>query len=369
MDRLDSPWALCASDISRQQGAQQRLARLSVQIPRGAVTAIIGPNGAGKSTLLRLLGGLEPSQSGQMTLFGVSFAQLSAAQRARQLAWVTQHPPSQLPLSVRACVALGRQPHQAWFQLPSSTDQQAVDDALQAVALSHKASHRFASLSGGERQRVAIARALLAAPQILLMDEPLAALDLKRKLEILPYLERLHAELSLPIIYVSHAPDEVARLADHLVLLDQGKVVASGALNAVLSRIDLPEAFADDAGVVIQARIAAHEDDELTRLEFPGGQIFVSRHDGPVGTPVRCRIHASDVSLALAPPLQSSILNCVTASVVALAPTDTPGHVLVRLEASGEPLLARVTKRSVEKLGIRPGLMLRAQIKAVALLA
>ena len=119
MDRLDSPWALCASDISRQQGAQRRLARLSVQIPHGAVTAIIGPNGAGKSTLLRLLGGLEPSQSGQMTLFGVSFAQLSAAQRARQLAWVTQHPPSQLPLSVRACVALGRQPQTPEFCLPT----------------------------------------------------------------------------------------------------------------------------------------------------------------------------------------------------------------------------------------------------------
>lgn len=203
MDRLDSPWALCASDISRQHGAQRRLARLSVQIPHGAVTAIIGPNGAGKSTLLRLLGGLEPSQSGQMTLFGTPFSQVSAAQRARQLAWVAQHPPSQLPLSVRACVALGRQPHQAWFQLPSSTDQQAVEQALQAVALSHKASHRFASLSGGERQRVAIARALINRPRLILADEPTGNLDSKNVDRILALFGALKNE-GQTIIMVTH---------------------------------------------------------------------------------------------------------------------------------------------------------------------
>jgi molybdate transport system ATP-binding protein len=178
----------------------------------------------------------------------------------------------------------------------------------------------------------------------------------------------LHQELALPIIYVSHAPDEVARLADHLVLLDQGRAVASGPLNDVLARIDLPEAFADDAGVVIQTCIAEHEADELTRLEFADGQIYVSQRDEAIGTQLRCRIHARDVSLTLQPQENSSILNCVDARVVGLAPTETPGHVLVRLNAGSTPLLARITKRSAERLGIRPELSVRAQIKAVALL-
>jgi len=237
------------------------------------------------------------------------------------------------------------------------------------LGIGHLLDRSPGQLSGGERQRVAIARALLAAPKILLMDEPLAALDLKRKQEILPYLERLHRELAIPVVYVSHAPDEVARLADHLVLLDEGRVVASGALNKVLSRIDLPAAFADDAGVVVEATVAAHEDDGLSRLEFPGGAIYVTRCQAAVGSWLRCRIHARDVSLALVPQVQTSILNCVSAVVADLAPTDTPGHVLVRLDVAGAPLLARITQRSANKLDIRPGLALRAQIKAVALLA
>jgi molybdate transport system ATP-binding protein len=255
-----------------------------------------------------------------------------------------------------------RAPHRAGEQ------RFALPEVAELLGIDHLLERSPSQLSGGERQRVAIARALLAAPKILLMDEPLAALDLKRKLEILPYLERLHDELSIPIIYVSHAPDEVARLADHLVLLDQGSVVASGPLNQVLSRIDLPASFADDSGVVIETRVAEHEADDLTRLEFPGGQIYVSTRHEALGTRLRCRIHARDVSLTLKPQVDSSILNCVAATVVDLAPSETPGQILVRLDVAGEPLLARITRRSSDKLGIRPGLALRAQIKAVALL-
>ena len=137
----------------------------------------------------------------------------------------------------------------------------------------------------------------------------------------------------------------------------------------LLSRIDLPAAFADDAGVVLDTRVAAHEADDLTRLEFPGGAIFVSHRPEAIGTALRCRIHARDVSLALVPQTQSSILNCVAATVIDLAPTDTPGHVLVRLDAEGTPLLARITQRSAARLDIRSGLAVHAQIKAVALLA
>ena len=340
---------------------------VDLSLPGRGISALFGHSGSGKTTCLRAMAGLERTPHGYFAI-GDTVWQDEARGRfvpphQRALGVVFQEASLFPHLSVRQNMAFGEQ------RVPSSERRFALPEIADLLGLTALLERAPGQLSGGERQRVAIARALLAAPQILLMDEPLAALDLKRKLEILPYLERLHRELALPIIYVSHAPDEVARLADHLVLLDQGQVVASGPLNTVLSRIDLPAAFADDAGVVIEAEIAAHEADELSRLEFPGGQIYVSRRHEAVGTLLRCRIHARDVSLALTPPLHSSILNCVSAIVVALAPTETPGHILVKLDVGGEPLLARITQRSASRLDIRPGLALRAQIKAVALLA
>jgi len=224
-------------------------------------------------------------------------------------------------------------------------------------------------LSGGERQRVAIARALLASPRLLLMDEPLAALDHRRKQEILPYLERMHDELAIPIVYVSHAPDEVARLADYLVLLDAGRVAASGPLTETLARADLPPAFADDAGVVWDTVLAGQEPDALSRLAFAGGVLYVGRRDAPIGTRLRCRIHARDVSLALERPPASSIVNLLPALVTAAVDTDTPGHVLVQLRVGPSPLLARITARSRRELSIAPGKQVWVQIKGVALLS
>ncbi len=348
---------------------------VALTLPGRGISALFGHSGSGKTTCLRAMAGLERAPEGYFALGNEVWQDearglfVPTHQRA---AGVVFQEASLFPhLSVRGNMEYGqvRASRRACNNHSNTDRRYALPEVADLLGIAPLLDRSPGQLSGGERQRVAIARALLTAPRILLMDEPLAALDLKRKLEILPYLERLHRELAIPIIYVSHAPDEVARLADHLVLLDQGQVVASGRLNDVLSRIDLPSAFADDAGVVIEARIAAHEADDLTRLEFPGGQIFVSRHDEALGTLLRCRVHARDVSLTLVPQEQSSILNCVAATVLDLAPTDTPGHVLVRLDAAGEPLLARITQRSALKLGIRPGLALRAQIKAVALLA
>lgn len=340
---------------------------VDLNLPGHGITALFGHSGSGKTTCLRAMAGLERARQAYFAIGDRVWQDerrgLFVPTHQRALGMVFQEASLFPHLSVRGNMEFGQKRTLATkqgFALPA---------VAELLGIAHLLDRTPAELSGGERQRVAIARALLAGPEILLMDEPLAALDLKRKLEILPYLERLHRELAIPIIYVSHAPDEVARLADHLVLLDQGRTVASGRLNDVLSRIDLPAAFADDAGVVIEATVAAQEADDLTRLEFPGGTIFVSRHDEPVGTLLRCRIHARDVSLALVPPTQTSILNCVSAIVVDLAPTDTPGHVMVRLDMAGEPLLARITRRSAERLDIRPGLALRAQIKSVALLA
>lgn len=340
---------------------------VDLALPGRGVSALFGHSGSGKTTCLRAMAGLERAPRGYFSIGDEVWQDeakgLFVPPHRRALGVVFQEASLFAHLSVRRNMEYGQK------RAAQRAGQRALPEVAELLGIAQLLERSPGQLSGGERQRVAIARALLAAPEILLMDEPLAALDWKRKLEILPYLERLHSELSIPVIYVSHSPDEVARLADHLVLLDQGSVVASGALNQVLSRIDLPSSFADDAGVVIEAHVAEHEADELTRLEFPGGEIYVSRRSEVVGTRLRCRIHARDVSLTLAPQLQSSILNCVAATVVDLAPTQTPGQMLVRLNVGGEPLLARITKRSADRLGIRPGLALRAQIKAVALLA
>ena len=340
---------------------------VDLSLPGKGVSALFGHSGSGKTTCLRAMAGLERATQGYFAIGDEVWQDESRGHFVptyqRALGVVFQEASLFPHLSVRANMEFGQK------RASTAAKRFSLPDIAEMLGIAGLLDRNPEQLSGGERQRVAIARALLAEPKILLMDEPLAALDLKRKLEILPYLERLHGELSIPIIYISHAPDEVARLADHLVLLDAGKVVASGPLNSVLSRIDLPDVFADDAGVVIEAKIAAHEANDLTRLEFRGGAIFVSRHAEPPGTAMRCRIHARDVSLALVPQVHSSILNSVAAVVVELAPTTTPGHVLVKLDVAGTPLLARITRRSVENLGIRPGLTVHAQIKAVALLA
>ncbi len=224
-------------------------------------------------------------------------------------------------------------------------------------------------LSGGERQRVAIARALLTSPRLLLMDEPLAALDLKRKQEILPYLERLHHELDIPVIYVSHAPDEVARLADHIVVMEAGRSVASGPLIETLARVDLPIHLGEDAGVVLDVMVAERDEVwHLARVEFAGGSLWVRDDGHAVGQPVRVRILARDVSIALEKLAGISIQNCLSATVEEMADDYHPALVLLRLMVGASPLLARLTQRSVARLGLVLGRVVWAQIKAVALI-
>ena len=340
---------------------------VDLALPGRGITALFGHSGSGKTTCLRAMAGLERPPGGYFAV-GQEVWQDEAngvfrPTWQRPLGYVFQEASLFPHLSVRANLAYGLKRSGA---AAGASELGVVAELLGIGALLDRAPH---NLSGGERQRVAIARALLAAPKLLLMDEPLAALDLKRKLEILPYLERLHAELDIPLIYVSHAPDEVARLADHLVLLDAGRVVASGPLGATLARTDLPAIFADDAGVVLDTVLAAHEPDALSRLDFPGGSIRVSQRAEAPGGRLRCRIHARDVSLATQRPAGTSILNVFQGVVAQIAPTDTPGQVLVRIEIGPTPLLARITQRSLRELDIRPGATVWAQVKAVAALA
>lgn len=340
---------------------------VDLDLPGRGVTALFGPSGSGKTTALRCVAGLVRAPAGRL-IIGDDIWQDEAIgvfmpTYRRPLGMVFQDASLFPHLSVQGNLSYGMK------RAGVSPAEAGYDAILALLGIESLLGRMPLNLSGGERQRVAIARALLTRPRLLLMDEPLAALDLKRKLEILPYLERLRDELDIPILYVSHSPDEVARLADYLVLMDGGRIVGSGALADTLARIDLPSAFADDAGVVVNVVVAEHEKDELTRLEFRGGEILVSRRPEDVGRRLRCRIHARNVSLAVGRHADTSILNILPATVTDFVQTDTPGHVLVRLALrDGSPLLARITDRSRRQLGITSGSKVWAQVKAVALL-
>jgi len=336
-------------------------------LPGHGVSALFGHSGSGKTTLLRILAGLERAAGAHVAVGGDTWQDdargVFVPTHRRCVGYVFQEASLFEHLDVRANLEFGLK------RLPRDARRFEIGPVTELLGIKHLLAQRPATLSGGERQRVAIARTLLASPRLLLMDEPLAALDMKRKHEILPYLERLHDELALPVVYVSHAADEVARLADHLVVLEQGRVLASGALADTLARLDLATHFEDDAGVMIETLLAECDADGLSHLAFPGGVLLVGRRDAAIDSRVRCRIHARDVSLALERPRGTSIANILPAVVDAVGPAASPGQVLVRLKVGPTLLLARITERSRRELAVEPGLALWAQVKAVALLA
>jgi len=341
---------------------------VDLKLPGRGVTALFGHSGSGKTTILRCVAGLEQAAEAQLEVNGELWQDSARGvflpPHRRSIGYVFQEASLFPHLSVRRNLEYGMR------RVDAAERQVSWERILDLLGIGHLLKRMPAHLSGGERQRVGIARALLTSPRLLLLDEPLSALDLKRKNEILPYLERLHDELEIPMLLVSHSPDEVARLADHVVLLDQGRVVARGGLQETMARLDLPTAFSEDAGVVIDSVVAEHDEHyHLTRLEFPGGAVLVGRRPEPVGQHLRLRVHARDVSLALQRIEDTSITNVLPARVCEVAAAETPAHVLVRLDADGTPLIARITRRSCDQLGIVPGRQMWAQIKAVALLA
>lgn len=339
---------------------------VDLTLPGHGITALFGHSGCGKTSFLRAVAGLERFPDSYLEVAGEVWQDdakgLFVPVHRRAVGYVFQEASLFAHLSVRQNLAYGlkRSRHSAGLAFEQVVDWLGIEALL---------DRRPERLSGGERQRIAIARALLSQPKLLLFDEPLSALDIKRKAEILPFLERLHSQLDIPMLYVSHSPDEVARLADFLVLLADGKVLASGLLHETLARLDVADAFADEAGVAIDTVLAEHDvQDQLSRLDFPGGSIFVARQAQPLGRKLRCRILARDVSLNLERQQHSSILNIVSARVLDFADSATPGNILVRLDAQGTPLLAKITRRSLNHLGLSPGMVLWAQVKAVALL-
>jgi molybdate transport system ATP-binding protein len=338
---------------------------VDLELPGRGVTAVFGHSGSGKTTLLRCIAGLQQAPGGELAVNGVVWQDVDTFMptHRRPLGYVFQEASLFSHLSVRRNLEYGMK------RVPSALRRESLEASIELLGIGPLLERATDGLSGGERQRVAMARALAVSPQLLLLDEPLASLDLARKQEILPYLERLHDELDIPALYVSHAPDEVARLADHVVLLENGRVIAQGDLRTTLSRLDLATAFAEDMGVVIEATIGEHDDlDHLSRLDFPGGSIHVSRCAEAPGSHKRFRIQARDVSLATQRPEHTSILNVFQARVVELADATVPGQVLVKLDVHGTPVVARISGRSRKELRIEPGSSVWAQVKSVAVL-
>ena len=343
---------------------------VDLKLPGRGVTALYGHSGSGKTTCLRCIAGLERAGDGFVQIndqvWQDSRNGVFMPPHKRALGYVFQEASLFPHLSVLANLEFGLK------RIPKAQRRVDMTQATQLLGIGHLLDRHPQHLSGGERQRVGIARALLTSPQLLLMDEPLAALDSQRKGEILPYLERLHDQLEIPVLYVSHAQDEVARLADHIVLLSEGKALASGPIGETLARLDLPLARGDDAGVVINGTVSGHDAHyQLLTLQLPDSplQMRVAHAPLDLGTHLRFKVQARDVSLSLQPGEHSSILNCLPVTVTQEIPADNSAHVLVRLDAAGTPLLARITRYSRDQLQVHPGQALWAQIKAVAVLA
>lgn len=328
----------------------------SFDSPAG-VTAIFGRSGSGKTSVVNAVAGLMHPDAGKIAVGGqVLFdkkAGINLRPQQRRVGYVFQDARLFPHMTVQRNLTYG-----------GSHD---MDRVIGVLGLEGLLERRPAGLSGGEKQRVALGRALMSDPQILAMDEPLAALDAPRKAEIMPYLERLRDEVQIPILYVSHDVSEVARLATTLVILDAGTVAAAGPVGTVLSRPDVvPLLGVRDAGAVIDMRIAGRLlDDGLTELAFSGGRILLPGILGTLGQSVRLRIPAQDVILALEPPKGISALNVIPVTIAQIAQGRGPG-MAVGLKAGNDQLLARVTRRSAGRMGLKVGQQVYAIIKATA---
>ncbi len=335
-------------------------------LPMSGITAIFAPWGSGKTTLLRCLAGLERAPNGFMQ-FGTDVWQdetigLCLPLYRRPIGYVFQEPRLFPHYDVRANLLYG------YKRIPVEERLITIEQVVEILGIGHLLERRIHKLSGGEQQRVAIGRALLTSPKLLLLDEPLASLDLQRKQELLPFIRRLHEELRIPVMYVSHAINEILQLADRVVLFKEGQVIAEGMLNEILTSLKFRGHFgAHRIGAILNARVAGHEAEySLTQLEFNGQSLFVSLQPVAVGQVMRVHILSSDVSLVLGKPFAAtSVLNILEATIVEIREMDA-ASVDVLLDI-GTPLLASITRKSLSNLGLKPGHRVFAHIKAVAL--
>ena len=338
-------------------------------LPNRGISGIFGDSGCGKTTLLRCLAGLERADSGAVMMNDEPWQATAEDGKPeiflepynRPVGFVFQDARLFTHMSVQENLLYGfrrRQPQSPWISL---------DDVVELLGIEGLLQRRVNHLSGGERQRVAIGRALLVQPQLLLLDEPLAALDRHRKREIMPFLERMHRELEIPIIYVSHSLSEVSSLVDHLVLMERGKTVAAGPLDEMLTRLDMPLADDLNATTVITGTVARMEERyRLLAVATAFGELLIPQGAVSIGESVRLKIQARDVSLCLERPERTSIINIFAATIVELD-SSHECHVNVRLQAGGVHLLSRVSHLSLERLELKVGKALFVQIKGIAL--
>ena len=348
--------------------------KLELQLPGQGITAIFGPSGSGKTTLLRAVAGLEKNPQGRIQIAANIWQDTKQGIHLptwqRPLGYVFQES-SLLPhLSVAENLNFGLKRALKSANSAQTEANKALQASIELLGIGSLLKRMPNELSGGERQRVAIARAIAMQPQLLLMDEPLASLDAARRQEIFPWLARLRDELKMPMLYVTHSAEEVTRLADHLVVLDQGHVKAQGSVSAVLTQVVNPVVVGEDAGALIAGCIGAVDAQwHLSRVDFDGGCIWMRDAGLPVGKAVRIRILARDVSLATAEPQNTSIQNQLRGSIQSITPDAHPSQVMVVIKCGADEVLARVTKRAVDELCLQVGQSVWTQVKSVALVA
>ena len=340
--------------------------KVDLDVPISGITAIFGPSGSGKTTLLRCLAGLERAPQGFMQLGEDLWQDESRGHclplSERPIGYVFQEPRLFPHYNVRANLLYG------YKRIPVDARQVTPEQVIEILGIGHLLERRIHKLSGGEQQRVAIGRALLTSPKLLLLDEPLASLDLLRKQELLPFIRQLHEQLRIPVLYVSHALTEILQLADRVILLKEGHVVGTGTLNEVFTTLNVRSQLGPHRiGAILDARVTHHDSQYgLTQLDFKHHSLLVPIQAVPVGHTVRVHIFSNDVSLVLGHTVvPTSILNILEATVVEVREINQ-SSVDVVLDI-GTPLIASITRKSLMTLGLKPGQRVFAHMKTVAL--
>lgn len=340
--------------------------QVNLTLPPRGITVLYGASGSGKTSVLRCVAGLERAQQARIVVGGEVWQddaqRLFLPTHRRALGYVFQEASLFDHLDVQGNLRYGMQRARA----PGA--ELTLHTAVRLLGIEDLLRRRTDQLSGGERQRVAIARALATAPKVLLLDEPMAALDQARRQDILPWLERLRDELRIPMLYVTHSADELARLAEQLVVLERGRVQATGPVQDVLAAIDSPVVVGEDMGALLNGKVAERDAHwKLVRVAFDGGSLWLRDSGVPVGQTVRLRVLARDVSLTTVEPKHTSIQNHLAGTIESIAPDAHPSQVLLRVRCGASVLLARITRRALDALGLQPGRTVWAQVKSAAL--